>query len=85
VTSDNRRIPFTTGSIDSGCPCDEAVLRGATIREVSPAVFSSGSARSALRLYKATVRRCVRLELRLALVSVGMEQEFSESQSVDAS
>jgi hypothetical protein len=34
----------------------EDALRNATIREVSPAVFSSGSARSARRLYKATVQ-----------------------------
>jgi hypothetical protein len=40
-------------------PGDEDVLRGATIREVSPAVFSSGTARSARRLYKATVQRSV--------------------------
>jgi hypothetical protein len=43
---------------------DEDVLRNATIREVSPAVFSSGSARSARRLYKATVQRS-------ELVSIG--------------
>jgi hypothetical protein len=44
-------------SVDSALPGDEDVLRGATICEVSPAVFSSGSARSARGLYKATVRR----------------------------
>jgi hypothetical protein len=59
VTSDNGRRPFTTASVDSALPGDEDVLRGATIREVSPAVFSSGSAQSAHRLYKATVRRSV--------------------------
>jgi hypothetical protein len=59
------------------------VLRDATIGEVSPAVFSSGSARSARRLYKATVQRnseCVRLEQSLVRVSVGMEQESIVSQ-----
>jgi hypothetical protein len=44
-------------SVDSALPGDEDVLCGATIREVSPAVFSSGSAQSAHRLYKATVQR----------------------------
>jgi hypothetical protein len=40
------------------------VLRNATIREVSPAVFSSGSARSAHGLYKATVQRNSQCSLR---------------------
>jgi hypothetical protein len=63
---------------------DEDVLRDATIGEVSPAVFSE-SARSARRLYKATVQRnrecsSVRLEQSLVGVSVGMEQESIVSQ-----
>jgi hypothetical protein len=57
----NDRRPFTTASVDSALPGDEDVLCGATIREVSPAVFSSGSARSARRLYKATVRHSISL------------------------
>jgi hypothetical protein len=43
-------------SVDSPLPSDDDVLRGTTICEVSQAVFSSGSARSARRLYKATVQ-----------------------------
>jgi hypothetical protein len=48
--------------VDSPLPCDDDVLRGATIREVSQAVFSSGSAWSTRRLYKSTVQRSVSQE-----------------------
>jgi cAMP phosphodiesterase len=57
-------------------PGDEDVLRGATIREVSQAVFSSESARRTWRLYKTTVQRSVSQE--------ELVQEFSERQSVVA-
>jgi hypothetical protein len=41
VTSDNGGRPFTTASVDSPLPGDDDVLQGATIREVSQAVFSA--------------------------------------------
>jgi hypothetical protein len=50
VTSDNGGRPVTTASVYSPLPGDDEVLRGAIIREVSQAVFSSGSARRAWRL-----------------------------------
>jgi hypothetical protein len=60
--------------VDSALPGDEDVLRGATIREVSQAVFSSGSARRAWRLYKATVQRRVSQE-ELVQELVGVRDE----------
>jgi hypothetical protein len=42
VTSDNGGRPVTTASVDSPLPGDDDVLRGATICEVSQAVFSVG-------------------------------------------